>query len=224
MLTPISMKNKLRYLTLSFVLLLLLYPFLEGGVTQMIILNILNTLICCLGIYAVSYNKKNLIVAIMLGLPRFVASWMTLLSTSPPLYIGLISSVFLALFYGFTAIIILFFVLKSEQVQEDILFGAISIYMLIGGIFSMLYTVIETINPGSFYINPDCNINGVLDWTDFLYYSFATLTTLGYGDIVPVTSHARSFAIIEAIIGVMYLAIIISRLVGMYIAHSIKKE
>jgi len=88
----------------------------------------------------------------------------------------------------------------------------------------MIYVLIERLHPGSFFINPAYRTGTPIDGSDFLYYSYTTLTTLGYGDIVPVTSQARSVSIVEAIIGVMYLAIIISRLVGLYIVHSPKNE
>jgi hypothetical protein len=113
--------------------------------------------------------------------------------------------------------------MKSEQVDADVLYGSVCIYLLIGGIFAMIYLLIETLHPGSFFIDPAYNINGVVDAADFIYYSFITLVTLGYGDIIPVASYARGSAVIEGIIGVMYLAIIISRLVGLYIANSTEK-
>ncbi|NIM15238.1 MAG: two pore domain potassium channel family protein [Candidatus Aminicenantes bacterium] len=217
------MKGKLRYLTISFILLLVLYPFLEGGISGLIILITLISAICFFGVYAVSYNRKNLIIALTFGLPYVVLNWIGLLRlipSIPELILVFFINIFTMLFYAFTAIVILSFVLKAAKVNEDVLFGAVSIYMLIGGAWSAIYTTIELLKPGSFIIDAVNNIDGILNWSDFIYFSFETLTTLGYGDIIPVTSVARSFAVTEAIIGVMYLAIIISRLVGMYISQS----
>lgn len=219
-----TIKGKLRYLAVSMVILLLLYPFFEGGVSQTIIFNILLSAVCFFGVYAVSYKSKNLILALLFGLPWFISSWINLILTPPALILGLVSTISLMFFYTFTLSVILIFVLKATQVSEDVLFGAVSIYLLIGGIFNMIYLLIETSHPGSFFINPEYNLGGVIDGADFIYYSFATLTTLGYGDIVPLTSPARSFAVVEAIAGVMYLAIIISRLVGLYIVQCTKKS
>ncbi|UCH08215.1 MAG: two pore domain potassium channel family protein [Deltaproteobacteria bacterium] len=216
------MKGKLRYLTVSMLLLFVLLPFLEGGTIRRMILDILTSAVLFFGIYAVSYDRKKVVIALAFALPWFVSAWVELLSSTPSLILGSISTVFLILFYAFTAIAILSFVLKSAQVSQDVLYGAVSIYLLIGGIWFAIYALIETLRPGSFVIDPVYNIDGVVNWPDFLYYSFTTLTTLGYGDIITVTSLARSFAVLEAIIGVMYLAVIISRLVGLYIARSIK--
>ena len=80
--------------------------------------------------------------------------------------------------------------------------------------------LLETINPGSI-VN---NVTGMTTTSDLLYFSYITLTTLGYGEIIPMNAYARSFAIIEAIIGVMYVAIIISRMVGLFISRSMKME
>jgi len=224
-LPPTAMKGRLRYLAISMILLLVLLPLFEGGsITQIVVLNILISAICFFGIYAVSYSRRNLVIALAFGLPWFVSSWMNLFARPPSLILGLISTLSLMLFYLFTLTVILLFVLKATQVSEDVLFGSVSIYMLIGGTFNQVYVLIETLRPGSFFIDPAYNIGGVVDWADFIYYSFATLTTLGYGDIVPLTSPARSFAVLEAIVGVMYLAIIISRLVGMYVVHSTKRN
>jgi hypothetical protein len=80
--------------------------------------------------------------------------------------------------------------------------------------------LLEAIHPGSIV----SNIGNVLSLSDIIYFSYITLTTLGYGEIIPVNAFARSLAIIEAIIGVMYLAIIISRVVGLFIAKSLKQK
>jgi hypothetical protein len=160
-LRPTEMKGKLRYLTVSMALLLVLYPFLEGGVTQEIILTALVTAICLSGIYAVSSDKKNLIIALAFGVPWFVLTWINLLIPYPSVILVLVSSTFLMLFYAFTAIVILSFVMKSQQISEDILYGAVSIYLLIGGAFSMIYAIIESLYPGSFFADRAVSVNGI---------------------------------------------------------------
>jgi len=212
-------KGSLRSLAISMVLLLLLYPFLVGGTAQRILMNILMSAIFFFGIGVVSYSRKNLIIAVSLGVPWFILTWVEMITPDPSVYLSLAAGILAILFFAFTAIVILRFVLEAKEVTGDVLFGAASIYMLIGGLWFMIYLVIENLQPGSFMyaaLGPD----QVVEWTEFLYYSFATLTTLGYGDIVPVSLLAKHFAAAQAIVGVMYLAIIISRLVGLFIAQS----
>ena len=110
---------------------------------------------------------------------------------------------------------------RIMRVNEDVLYGAVCIYMLIGGTFSMVFALIEGLLPGSFHT---ASTGQLLTWHDFVYYSYATLTTLGYGDIVPASNHARAFAVLEAILGVMYLAVIISRLVGNFISQDVDQS
>lgn len=76
--------------------------------------------------------------------------------------------------------------------------------------------LIDTMQPGSFHVSHSQHSGDAMTYSDFLFFSFATLTTLGYGDITPITTQARSFAIVEAVYGVLYSAILIARLVGLY--------
>jgi len=216
----ISMKNRLRYLTIAIVLWFLLFPFLEELDFRQIILNFFTSAIVLFGIFAVSNKKKFLAISLIFGLPWFIIVWIDILISPLPQLALLIATIFLILFLAYTAIMILLFLLRSTEVHGDILYGAVSIYFIIGGTFSTIYMLLEGCFPGSIV----SNLSNALNISDFIYFSYITLTTLGYGEIIPVSALARSFAIIEAIIGVMYLAIIISRLVGLYISSSINER
>jgi hypothetical protein len=214
-----KMKGSLRSLAISMVLLLLLYPFLVQGTAQRIFMNILASAIFFFGISVVSYARHNLVFALSLAVPWFILSWLEVISPDPTLALSLASSVLALLFYAFTTVVIFRFILRAKDVTGDVLFGAICIYMLIGGMWFLIYTMIEALQPGSFMYSA-LGPGHAVEWTEFLYYSYATLTTLGYGDIVPVSLPAKHFAATQAIVGVMYLAIIISRLIGLFISQS----
>ena len=104
--------------------------------------------------------------------------------------------------------------------------GAASIYLLIGLLFTLAYCLLETLRPGSFNLETVAKNNGVDQdiFGDFLYFSNVTLTTLGFGDIVPVSKSAKSLATFEAIIGQLFMAIIMARLVGLHIAQTAKSD
>src|SRR4030066_329002 len=136
----------------------------------------------------------------------------------------LISLVLLLLFYLFTLITIISYVFRDEEVTGDTIYGAICVYFLIGITWTTIFVLINILQPGSFYINPPNNIDNVQDWSDLIYYSYATLTTLGYGDITPVTSQARSVGVLEPIVGHLYLTILLVRLIGLHLTKSIKRE
>ena len=91
------------------------------------------------------------------------------------------------------------------------------VYLFIGLLWSDIYAILEHLQPGSFSF---AHSQAGTKLSDFSYYSFVTLTTLGYGDITPLTSKARAFAMLEAIIGQLYLVVLIARLVGLHISHS----
>nr|WP_249732101.1 potassium channel family protein [Roseococcus sp. SDR] len=95
--------------------------------------------------------------------------------------------------------------------------GAIAAYLLIGLIFACLFDLVQGLDPGAFQYNgPAPEARQVVG---HLFFSFVTLTTTGYGDVVPVHPVARALAILEALIGQLYLAILLARLVSLEIAH-----
>jgi hypothetical protein len=214
-----KMKGSLRSLVISMVLLLLLYPFLIGGVVQRTAMNIIMSAIFFFGISTVSFNRRNMTIGLSIGVPWFLLTWIEMITPDPPLFLSLAATLLLIPFYVLIVVVIFSFVLKSKEVTENVLYGAVAIYMLIGGLWMSIYVLIETLHPGSF-MYAALGPGNPVEWMDLLYYSFATLTTLGYGDIVPVSLPAKHFAVTQAIIGVMYLAIIISRLIGLFIGQA----
>jgi hypothetical protein len=113
-------------------------------------------------------------------------------------------------------VMILIHIEKENEVTKDLIMASACAYILIGMVWAHLYHFVEVFHPKSF----------TLPWTpgddlwDFYYYSFVTLTTVGYGDIVALTKPARSLSILEALTGQLYLAIMISRLVGLHASQS----
>jgi Ion channel len=95
----------------------------------------------------------------------------------------------------------------------DRLWGAAATYLMMGVLWSFLYAIVDRTSPASFAVRGSI---APLDLMDLLYFSFSTLTTTGFGDIVPVTRLARAAAMIESIAGQLFLAILIARLVGVY--------
>jgi formate hydrogenlyase subunit 3/multisubunit Na+/H+ antiporter MnhD subunit len=111
-------------------------------------------------------------------------------------------------------------VFSERRVTTNIILGAVCVYLLIGIVWGMGFTLLNTVMPDSFSMPPG-RIASLLDglMRNFIYYSFATLTTLGYGDITPVSVPARYFSVLEAIAGQVYLSVLVARLVGMHISQ-----
>ncbi len=219
-------RYKFIYLLVSLLLLFLIHPLFQRFVGARILMHILFSFVLCTAIYAVSQRRKILVIGITLLLPALVGTWSGFVIESATLHLTAMG--FTVLFLAFTGSLIVSDVFKEEEVTVDTISGAICVYLLIGLTWAQLYSAIEFFQPGSFTI--DKFLPDAPSWQPeyrtslLLYYSFVTLTTLGYGDITPLTPPARAFSYVEAIIGQIFVAVLIARLVGLHIAHSTRKD
>jgi hypothetical protein len=130
------------------------------------------------------------------------------------------SGLFGAAFFWFIAIVMMQYIFfNRSRVDTDLIYGAISAYLLIGSGFGEIYLAFAKADPQAFSgIEITSTFDGVA--RSLNYYSFVTLTTLGYGDITPGIHYTKVLAYTEAIVGQLYLTILVARLVGAYIAQS----
>ncbi len=220
-----------RYLVLLIALLLLfiLYPFINQEVTEAQHVSVFFTVILIAGAYAVSHKRGFLVIAIVLAAGMLSAQWLAHLQHVNPVTIA-ISRGFGFLFFLLTAIAILSDVLKSKTVTADTIYGAICAYLLLGLMWAFLLCMLEVLHPGSLLEGGQPIATGHVAFPQFamintlIYYSMSTLSTVGYGDILPKTGPARAFSVMEAICGQMYLTVLIARLVAMQIAHSAMRQ
>jgi hypothetical protein len=133
--------------------------------------------------------------------------------------IGLIGESLFLFLVGMTILADLF---SARKVTEDSLAGAVCVYLLIGLIWTYLYLIIEIFIPGSFsFTQGDARLQMWVssEFYPFYYFSLVTMTTVGYGDLLPVSTPARTLATMEGILGQIYLTILVARLVGMYLMN-----
>ena len=202
---------RFRPLLLALLLLLLLYPYVEG---RRLVLEGLMAAVLLAGLYSVSRKTRLLWLSCLLGISTFLAKALSLTTANQHMEVA--SQGGAALFLSYTTALILWHVLAETEITSDTLYGAVCVYLLSGVTWMTLYRVIETAHPGSFAVSAAQHPGQVVTWSDLVFFSFVTLTTLGYGDILPVTSPARSLAVLEAVFGVLYPAILVARLVGLY--------
>ena len=107
-------------------------------------------------------------------------------------------------------------VFSHVRITSETIFGALCIYLLNGMSFASIYGLVSDLQPHAFRLDPALNLHTIPDRFDFIYYSFGMMTQLGAAGIAAVTDQARSVSVIEAILGQLYLAVLISRLVGAY--------
>jgi hypothetical protein len=212
-------KGRFLLLLVSLLGLIVLVPLLEGYVGIGILLDIFVTAVFIGGIYAVSRNRFTGSISIVLALPMFASTWAAHFWNSPLLV--LTGDLFGIIFLAFALLSILTYVLQEQEVTADVIYGAIVVYLLMAIMWSFIYRVLETLHPDSFSFAQ----NAVGEKrTLFTYYSFVTITTLGYGDITPTTGVAKAFSVLEAVIGQIYLVVLVARLVGINISQSLDRK
>ncbi|MBI4182098.1 MAG: two pore domain potassium channel family protein [Candidatus Aenigmarchaeota archaeon] len=205
-------KGGTQSLLASLLLLIVITPLPEKGAAAGV-LTLFASLIVLAGVYAVATDRRHFLIACILGIPALLGEWVALIVRVPLLELA--STVLAVPFYAYVIITVLSHVLREGEVSLDRMYGAVAVYLLMGLAWGAGFAFIESVRPGSFFIAAALNPDGVLSGADLLYYSFVTLTTSGFGDIVPASSLARTLSILEAVGGVMYVAILVSRLAGL---------
>jgi voltage-gated potassium channel Kch len=205
--------NKIAFLLLSIVLLNLTYPFSETGTVAALLFVGLYLALTGSAIYLVSSDRLLLVGSVLLAVAIAVTGGITITSDfTAPLWIQLAwnTSLFIQLVLIIT--LLMTFIIQSDTVTLEVLFAAIAIYFLLAALFSLMYVVIESLAPGAFISSSGAEIT----WQRMTYFSLVTISTLGYGDIVPVAPAAQSLSAMEASIGTLYIAILIGRFVSLY--------
>lgn len=201
------------WLLVALIMMLLLYPLLDETFLGRVILSGLNSTILVAGVFAASGSRRALLTAVVLAVPTLTFQWLPVINHEYTFQtlIGITT----ILFYVFAIGQVLTYVLQPGEVTGNKLHGAIDAYIMTALLWTMIYVLIEHLEPGSFAMTEVKNLR-IYHWPEFLFFSFTTLTTTGYGDTVPVTGVARSAVILEQLAGTFYVAILIARLAGLY--------
>jgi hypothetical protein len=193
---------------------LILYPFAEGAGTGYYLFRVFSSAVLLLSVYAVSFRRGFLLFALVLAIPAMIQRFLVFAGEGSAL--AIVNTVLSFVFDGFVIVVIFRRVFLRGKATTETIYGALCIYLMIGFSFANLYGVLADVQPNAFYFDPKTNIHSVPNRFDFIYYSFGTMTSLGAAGITSVTPQARSISIIEAILGILYLAVLISRLMGSY--------
>ena len=204
-------------LLILILVMLILPPFLDDWVSTRILLDLFLTAILFALIFAIRSNRSQVIIGVILALPLILSTWASyfILITS----FGFVTQIFAALFFGYAAVNILRRMLKKKEITRETIFAAIVAYLLIGLMWAFIYMLVEKLVPGSFSF-PDKDLRTTT--MHFEYFSFVTITTLGYGDISPLTNKASALAMLEALVGQIYLVVLVAWLVGMHVSSRSK--
>lgn len=196
-------------------LLFVTAPFVEDLPHGNLVEAILMTLVMMSAVLAVGGRRASLVIALILLVPALVGKWIAHLHPGllhPAFYLGAF-----IIFSGFVVARLLGFIVHAPQVDAKVLCAGVAGFLMLGLAWVPAYLAAARSTPGAFTLPAaDGGAPAVLDGFNAFYFSFVTLCTVGYGDIAPVSKVARMLAVTEAITGLFYLAVLISRLVGMY--------
>lgn len=213
------LQNKYNYLLITQIIIFLAYPFLAGAQSKFPFIPLL-LLIAIAPALWVGLSFRLFISIISIGTIAFFIHMFVRLGM---INLGVKGAAFLLSLYAafyFLAIAILMKKISFDTiVTADTIKGGISIYILLGLFWADLYMILLLVDP-----NAISNISSNYEIAAFecYYYSFTTLTTLGYGDLAPVAKYARILAILEAVTGPVYLAIFVAQIIGLSIAQKLK--
>ncbi len=211
------MLGKYGSLLAALVTLMILQPTIDTTVGKYL-LEVMFIAVLLAGLRAIEIKKSLLRLECMLLFVSLVLNATGIFFAFDELFfLGLACRAIFLLLVALTILVDLF---HGRKVGSDTLAGAVCVYLLIAFIFSYCFLLIEVFAPGSFSFTQ--GHSRVQLWVSkeffpFFYFSLVTMTTVGYGDMSPVTTVARTFASMEAIIGQLYLTILVARLVGMHL-------
>ncbi len=211
-------KNKYKLLLLSIVILIIIPPFFDDKDFPVAI-SILLTIFFLVCLNFISNHRKDIWISSVVTVIIIASCWLRiifidgLILKNDMVLLHSISGISFLLFIGYHLMISIY---KSAKISFDIIIAAIIGYFFIGMIGSDVYELVDLYRPGSYSIQSGNFTDPVVP----LYFSFVTLSTLGYGDIIPITKLARSFSILFTVFGQAYMTILVAIIVGKYIRFS----
>ncbi len=198
----------------------LLFPFMETTAYGRVGFELFGALVLGLAIYTVRDSPGPTWIIVVLGVAASVLSIADAVSDLP-VFEGT-SAVLHALFYLYAAGSLMVYILADRQVTTDELYAVGATFTLVAWAFAYVYAVLQLVWPGSFTaaIDPEAKRT----WVELLFLSFTTLTSTGLSDVVPITAHARAVSMIEQLAGVGYVALFVSRVVGLTISRQLSVD
>lgn len=190
---------------------LLLFPFVEQTSVARALLGAFGVLVLALAITMVQRTRGRGWISACIAIPAVVLNVLDLTGDMPalrPWWAALE-----ALFYFYAAGCLISYMLDDERATTDELFASGATFTLLAWAFAHLFVLCQEVQPGCFAaaVNPEA----ARSWTELMFLSFALMSSTGIGDVIPITVHARALASLEMFVGVMYIALVVSRLIGL---------
>jgi hypothetical protein len=205
------LEQRCRLLFWALLALLLALPFLGETPHGQALLSVVNVAVLLTAVAAVGRTRVAFFIAVILVLPALVFRLLAL-RTGQPGHFALAFG-FNAVFYAFVLASLMQYVFRLDLMSRDKLYGAVAAYILIAIFWAQLHGLIQYFYPGAYTLG---GVPQALGITDLIYFSFTALSTAGFGDIAPALIQSRYLTVLEMVVGVMFVAILIARLTGVY--------
>ena len=211
-----------RNLTIALTLLFVSSPALDKFFGSSRIDSYLVAGFLIFALFQITRRRADLVIGLVLGIPA-VASGIVNAATPHTPAVNAIPTILGAAFLGFLVWRIFKDIFFGNRITSEQIFGSVCAYLLIGLMFSSIYGFIFLVDPNAFAFSDSLTNYLTIEHEDqnfgiFTYFSFVTMTSLGYGDMAPISEMARTLAWIQAVLGQLYLAITVAALVGIHIA------
>jgi hypothetical protein len=211
----VKMKSRFIYIIFAIMLVLLVSPFIRPlGLMGHLCSTLFVAMIPLSSALALTGDRENATIILLIAAPFVILDGLNFFFTSHLLMVVAFS--FATALYFYIVFLLVKNLLTIRVVTADMIYCAISIYLLIGIMWAGIYTVVEGISPGSF--------SATSETVDLLYFSFVTLTTVGFGDVVPLSILGKRLAVFEAAMGSIYMAVIIAMIVGRYMVMQLEQD
>jgi hypothetical protein len=203
------------FLLAAQLLLLILYAVFDGRPSERALIGTFGLLVLVLRVWVVNRSPGMDWIAWSLAVPAFVLSILSIFVQNSTLV--MIEALFDALLYFYAAASLIAYMMEDYQVTTDELFAAGATFTLLAWGFAYVFLIVQTMAPGSFLSS--LHARQTLTFIELLFLSFTNLSTAGLSDILPATTTARVLLMLEQLVGVAYVAVVISRLVGLTVQH-----
>jgi hypothetical protein len=191
--------------------LIAIVPFIEPTPFGRLAVPVAHVLVIVAAVAAVGRSVGSFVIALLLGGPGIAFHFLSGPAGEP--WMIVYSWWFDAALYVVTIAYLLRYVFSPDVMTADKLWGAAAAYLMLGVMWTFVYGLVNAYYGPAFALGgSSAKIGGI----DILYFSFTTLTSTGYGDVTPIVPQARALAIVEQVVGTLYLAILIARLAGVY--------
>ncbi len=222
-------RNRFAILLASLLLMFMYAPTVEilklNAFVARLTLTAVFIVLVLASVYALIPDRRPRTFLVSLLIPVLFFEALTVWYTAKPAL--LLEYTFVTLFIGYVIYLILRTIFESRQVTVNIICASLCAYLLMGMMWATVYSIVSVLDEHSFnYVainmkSQDAPLRfGTRTTVTAFYYSFVTMTTLGYGDLTPATAAARSLSALQAVTGQLYLAVLVARLVGLQIIHS----